>query len=248
MEETAAPLHGKELIRVRFQGRERNLVVLHPGESTGIFETHEKVEAFNRSHGTRLGVVPHDLADYALNTGATWKQLASCHGFAVDTAIATVDARLGDEIVLSLPGEPKVVMATGRYKGEWDLALAAPGVSARDIRKEGDTIRLDITDDRLIPVPRYPAESGWYLPHKPTGVPQGKDVGEQKDSRYLDKSGRSYVGLIVRHVCADGCNYRQYVTVHSKASWKYAVVAEVPEPDVETIQALIDSRSQTRSG
>ncbi len=152
--------------------------------------------------------------------------------------------RMGAEIVHPAPGEPKVTMATGKYEGEKDIALVALGLNSKDIKKEGNSIFLDITDDRLIPVPDFPAKSGWFIPHKPTGVPHGVDVGEKPDSRYLNLWGNSYVGLIKRRVDADGCELRQYVDVNCKASWKQAVVAEVPEKEVEKIKEFIDSASK----
>ena len=73
------------------------------------------------------------------------------------------------------------------------------------------------------------------------GVPHGREVEESVSARYLSKwISSSYVGPLVRQVDADGCNLRQYVEAFSKASWKYAVVAEVPEGDTAKIEALLN--------
>ncbi|MBU0527540.1 hypothetical protein KKE92_03610 [Candidatus Micrarchaeota archaeon] len=243
MDTIAAQIHGKELIRLPFRDQTRNLVVLRGRNSTGIFNVHTTVEAFNALHGTNLRVVPHDVADVALNVGETWRSLASCFGFVVDASIAyeKPGTKLGEEIVFSLEDEPRVVLATGKYEGEEDIALVTLGLSAKDFKKDGNSVVLDISDDRLIPVPNFPSNSGWYMPHNRTGIPHGREVGESRDARYLNKWNRSYVGLLVRQVDADGCNLRQYADVYSKASWKHAVVAEVSERDAAKIEALLDS-------
>ncbi|MFH1684795.1 MAG: hypothetical protein ABH983_00660, partial [Candidatus Micrarchaeota archaeon] len=72
MDTIAAQIHGKELVRLQFRDQTRNLVVLSGRNSTGIFNVHTTVEAFNALHGTNLRVVPHDVADVALNVGETW--------------------------------------------------------------------------------------------------------------------------------------------------------------------------------
>lgn len=243
MDEIAAQVHGKELVRLQFRDQTRNLVVLSGRDSTSIFDAHQTVEAFNTRHRTNLRVVPHNVADFALNVGDTWRSLASSFGFIVDATIAyeKPGTKLGEEIVCSYEGEPKVVMATGKYKGEKDVALVTLGLSANDFKKEDNSVVLDISDDRLIVVPNFPANSGWYMPHHRTGVPHGRKVEESLDARYLSKRYRSsYVGSLVRKVCACGCELRQYVAASSKASWKQAVVAEVPEGDTAKIEALLN--------
>lgn len=243
-------IHGEELIRVNFRNQPRNLVVLRGRNSTGIFDTHAAVESFNSVHGTALRVVPPDVADFALNAGETWRSLAQCFSFSVDASIAyeKPGARFGEEVVCSLAGEPRVVLATGKYEGEKDVALAAFGLSAKDFRKEGNRVVLDISDDRLIPIPDFPSRSGWYKPHALTGVPHGKEVEEGPDARYLQRWGDSpYAGLLVREVDAEGCDLRQYVDANSKASWKRAVVAEVPGSDEENIAAMLASNRSAKN-
>jgi len=262
MDEIAAQVHGKELIRLQFRDQShrsnrvkyvlrylrskkhsRNLVVLSGDHSTSIFDAHQTVEAFNTRHRTNLRVLPHNVADFALNVGDTWRRLASSMGFIVDATIAyeKPGTKLGEEIVFSLEAEPKVVMATGKYKGEKDVALVTLGLSANDFKKEDNLVVLDISDDRLIVVPNFPANSGWYMPHNRTGVPHGREVEESLDARYLSRWYRSsYVGSLVRKSCACGCELRQYVKASSKKSWKQALVAEVPEGDTAKIEELLN--------
>jgi hypothetical protein len=160
----------------------------------------------------------------------------------VDASIAyeKPGTKLGEEIVFSLEGEPRVVMKTGRYEGEKVVALVTLGLRTKDFKKDGNSVVLDVFEDRLVPVPNFPATSGWYMPHNRTGVPHGSEVEESPDARYLHKWGiSSYVGPLFREVDADGCNLRQYVVAFSKASWKYAVVAEVPGQETAKIEALL---------
>ena len=243
MDEIAPQVHGKELVRLQFRDQTRNLVVLSGEDSTSFFDAHQTVEAFNTRHRTNLRVVSHNVADFALNVGDTWRSLAWSSDFIVDATIAyeKPGTKLGEEIVFSLEAEPKVVMATGKYKGEKDVALVTLGLSANDFKKEDNSVVLDISDDRLIVVPNFPADSGMYMPHNRTGVPHGREVEESLDARYLSCRYRSsYVGSLVRKVCVCGCNLRQYVVAESKPSCKYAVVAEVPEGDTAKIKALLN--------
>ena len=55
MDEIAAQVYGKELIRKKFRGQTINLVVLRDRDSTSIFEAHQTVEAFNNRHRTCSG-------------------------------------------------------------------------------------------------------------------------------------------------------------------------------------------------
>jgi hypothetical protein len=112
MDEIALQIHGKELVRLQFRDQTRKLVVLSSRDSTSIFDAHQTVEAFNTRHRTNLRVVPHNVADVALNVGDTWRSLVSSMGFIVDATIAyeKPGTKLGEEIVCSYEGEPKVVL------------------------------------------------------------------------------------------------------------------------------------------
>ncbi len=230
-------IHGKELLKVNVQGQPRNLVVLRGGESTRLFDAHPLVEGFNAEHRTGLSVVSHKVADAALNDRKTWRSLRA---FPVDASIAyeKPGTELGNEIVSSIGGAPRVVLATGRFKGERDVALVALGLSAKDFKKDGNSVVLDISEDRLILVPNFPGPDGWYLPHEPTGVPHGVEESASPDARCLYRSSNSpYVGVLVRG--ANGFYDRDYVYALYWASGRFGVVAEVPEADVAKIMALL---------
>ena len=148
-------VHGKELLRVQVQGPPRNLVVLRGNGSTRLFDAHPLVDAFNAEHGTRLTVVSHKVADVAQTVGDTWRSLLA---YAVDASIAyeKPGTKLGKEIIFTADGEPKVALATGKFKGEQDVALVALGISSTDFKRDGNSITLDIPENRLVVVPNFP--------------------------------------------------------------------------------------------
>jgi hypothetical protein len=232
-------VHGKELLKVQVQGQPKNLVVLRGSNgSTMLFDAHPLVEAFNAEHGTNLAVVSHKVADVACTVGDTWRSLPA---FAVDASIAyeKPGTRLGSEIVFSVEGEPRVVLATGKFKGEKDVALVTLGVSAADFKKDGDSLVLDIPENRLVVVPDFPGPDGLYMPHSETGVPHGKKAEGNPDARYLYRlNDSSYLGLLVRGGNWGDSDGRDVGAIY-QASDRFGVVAEVPEGDAAKIQTLI---------
>jgi hypothetical protein len=210
-------IHGKELIRLQVQGQPKNLLVLRNYESrpgvqidpklTKLFDAHPLVESFNAEHGTHLSVVSHRVADIALDVQETCNGLGSdWHGtcFPVDASIAYEKPRVkfGKEIVFEPYWELRVILATGKYTGEWGAALVALGLTIDDfaykranklrtvrellesdgpdallsMNLEGITeIQLLIPDTRLILVPNFPDKDGSHLPHAETGVPHGEE-------------------------------------------------------------------------
>lgn len=193
-----AQIYGKELLKVQIDGQLKNLLVLRREGSTNLFDAHPLVEAFNIEHRTDLKIISHEVSDVALNVGNPW---SLPNTLVVDASIAyeKPGKRLGEEIVFAAQDEPKVVLATGKYQGEKDVALVALGITSADFKKDVDSITLDISDNRLITVPNFPGPDGWYMPHKQTGVPHGEQVASSPDARYLWRfNDSSYVGLLVR--------------------------------------------------
>jgi hypothetical protein len=245
-------IHGKKLLRISVLGQQKNLIVLRECERRGLFEAHPLVEDFNRQHGTNLTVVSHKVADAALTVAK--EGIRSFFGyfflpttFPVGASIAyeKPGTKLGKEIVLSVGDEPRVVLATGKYKGEKDIALVALDLALEDFKRErGKGIVLDIPESRLVVVPNFPSRDGWYMPHAVTGVPQGRKKYDS-DTRYLYRylyrlEDSSYVGLPVR---GSGILDMQTVFANLRASSSFmlGVVAEVPEADVTKIEALLSS-------
>ncbi len=230
-------IHGKELLRVNVAGQKKNIVVLRGNSSIKLFEAHPLVEGFNAEHGTNLKVVSYNVADVAQTVGETWRSLPA---YAVDASIAyeKPGKKLGNEIVFAARNEPRVVLATGKYKGEKDVALVAQGLSSADFKKDRNSIILDIPENRLIVVPNFPDVDDWYMPHAETGVPTGGKVAQNSDARYLyGLNDSSYVGLLARD--DDLNDWGQGVDVDCRASGRFGVVAEVPVFDVPKIEALL---------
>ena len=142
-------IHGKEMLRVNVNGQPKILVVLRGNNSTGLFGVHPLVDGFNAENGTKLKVVSHAVADVACTIGDTWRSLPV---FPVDASIAyeKPGVKLGKEIVFSAEGESKVVLATGKYKGESDVALVTLGVTSADFKKDGNSLVLDIPENRAL--------------------------------------------------------------------------------------------------
>jgi len=238
-------IHGKELLKVQAGGQTKNLIVLRGNGTTRLFEGHPLVETLNKEHGTGLTVVSHSVADIALNVGETWQKLPA---FAVDASIAyeKPGTRLGKEIVFSVQGEPRVVLAIGKYKGERDIALVTLGLTSADFKKDGNSFVLDIPENRLVVVPNFPGPDGWYMPHAETGVPHGKKVEGSSDARYLYRlNDSSYVGLLARGRGSFG-GVRRSVFLGGRASGRFGVVAEVPDADVPKIQALLNNQNEVQ--
>jgi len=239
-------LLGKKMLGVNVQGQTRNLVVLAGNGSVRLFEAHPLVEAFNKEHGTNLTIVSHKVANVALTVGETWRSLPT---FPVDAFIAyeKPGTRLGKKIVFSPDGQPKVVLATGKYKGEKDVALVALGISSADFKKDGNSITSDIPESRLILVPNFPGPNRWYMLHAETGVPHGVDVAGGPGTGCLYRlNNSSYAGFLVR----SGDNFNgmsRVINACYGASYRLGMVAEVPEGDVAKIQALISTPAPAKT-
>ncbi len=235
-----------EKVRIAVSDKPMDLAVLMKTGVTG-FNAYPLIEAHNARNSDQLRIISHQSADLALNFVGVSAVLPS---FLVNMAIAyeKPDTRLGREIVFSLENEPRVVLATGKYFGEKDVALVVQGLSSADFayivnRKERSLkeildqdgidalmaidirrlteIRLLIGDDRLALVSNFPKSNGWYLPHKDTKVPAIGATEPSLEMRYLDRLS-SYAGFVVRN---DG--YAPYHTfARYRCSYEFGVVAE----------------------
>ncbi len=174
------------------------------------------------------------MADVAYTIEEIWRRLPC---FPIDVAIAyeKLGVQLGNEIVFSAEGEPRVVLATGRYKGERGISLVALGIHSADFKKDGDAITLDISEDRLVPVPISQDPDNINRPQ--THDPRGR-AEEAEIIRFLHRMNSSaYVGLPVR---INNNAFRLNVVAGIRASCLLGVVAEVPDGDVTKIQDVID--------
>lgn len=266
---TIAQIYGNQLIRV--PGQQSNLIVFGPKYSarlTGsarLLDVYPLIDEFNEELRTNLSVISYKLADDTLSSGL---KLGKLLNFAVDAAIAyeKPGIPIGNNIIFSDGDMPRVVLSTEEYRGEKHVALVALGLISKNMvyildgrtrtLKEilqTDGIRSFLAADPnriseihfrvpLLPVPDFPDSDGWYMPDAETGVPHGKEVEASLDARYLFRSGSPYAGLLSRLDCHD----RRYVFADGWAFDGFdmaGVVAEVPEKDVKTIEALIRART-----
>lgn len=216
---------GREGRRLVTVPQPRHLIVL--ARKARLFEAHPLVESINKKEGTHLRVVPYRVADLAVTDGEKGMQLPKC---TVDASIAyeAKGKRLGEKIVFESAGSPKVVQATGDFKGEKDIALAAQELTSADVaymikdkgqrslkellETEGlEYIRslrhgrdvteiLQFAEDRLIAVPGFEYRSGCPIPTVCPRVDGKKGLASANGkSRYLYGVGTtSYVGRLVR--------------------------------------------------
>ncbi len=254
----AVRLKEKRIVRILHKDEPRYLVVLAHDEGAKApraFEVHPLIEEFNRIHGTDLKVIPHDLADNALNSMngiEPWAYTIEAGVFVVDSAIAyeIASRKLGSEVVFNSEDGHRVVLATGPYKGERRIALVAQGLACKDFKTDGRTIHLDIAPERLIMVPRFPVTCnerrltpGEYLPDGRTGIPCGEMVEPSLDSRILWRENSSYVGLIGRMSGVAGEDWK-FVGACLMPSDQVGLVSEVSQADLPKLQALIEMPTQ----
>jgi len=264
-------IDGKSLFRTNVGGQQKNVVVFRADDSVRLFEAHPLVESFNRENGTKLSVASHDTAHAvvtceAFRGGGIFRSLSL---FAADASIAydMPGKALDKNIVFSRDGAPDVVLPTGRFKGEKDVALVALRLTCADIAYtlEGRTrtlgelldsigiesllaikleavseIQLLLPDNRLISVPHFPDNGCYYLPHAETGVPHGQEVRwDQDGARELGRAYPSYAGLIVRGHYPDYCG-RNEVLAFCGAQMVLGVLVEVPDADVGKVRELLN--------
>lgn len=202
------------------------------------------IDRLNNEHRTNVRLVSAVVADHALNDGTeTWKALRHSSPFLVDAAIGyeRPGAGFGTEIVFHTEGKPRVLLATGRYMGEKNAALAVLGLSASDWKQDGEDIRLDVPENRLVLVENFPPESGWYKPKGETTVPQGDRAKCSSDTRYLRRINAPYVGFLGRDIYVvtsgrlwDGASAvgRGQVRADLQMSSRLGLAVEIPEADV----------------
>ncbi len=107
--------------------------------------------------------------------------------------------KLGAELVFYERGTPRLILPTGKYQGEKDIAMVVMGLSSADFVEEGRDIHLPIAEDRFTIVEGFPAENGRYRKHKLVPVPYGEPYDPNGlHSLYLYRVRGHYVGGLVR--------------------------------------------------
>jgi hypothetical protein len=158
-------------------------------------EIYPEIDRLNERYERDFKLISPHFADPMMKEG--WSRLSDLLPLATDSVVGyeRTNQPLGSEIAFSGHGTPRLVLPTGIYKGENGIALAVIGLSTKDFRKDGSDVFFDISEERIIPVPDFPAESGEYLKHPQTTIPHGKQV-DRNESLCLRRGEGPYVGSI----------------------------------------------------
>ncbi len=234
----AEPARKLQMKTTRFElnGKPITVCVLRKfNDRIPLLETPGAVKATNAEYGTNFRLISHRALNHLLTKTSNWKEVREVFPCVAGEGLAYEKSgtKLGNQIVFAEEGEPRVIISTGKYKGEKGIALVVPELTADDIQRDGKDIVIAVPEARLVVVPDFPSEDGWHMPHAETGIPNGKEVGHSDEARYLWRRDSSYVGLPVRNG-----NYgdRQYVVAGYGPSNGLGVAVEVPEGDAAKIE------------
>ena len=144
-------------------------------------DAYERLARFNEENGTSLTIARHHLVERLLAEDVLRGMLA------IDLAPLLVRGLLvheapgvpfGREVVGSGHGGGIRLASPGRYEGRAGIGLWLPDPGAKDFRRTGSGLVVDVDDSRWIPVSRPPVEAGWYALDPATWVPCG-DVADE---------------------------------------------------------------------
>jgi hypothetical protein len=225
-----------------FNGRKVTVGELRKFDGIPLLEIPALIKGVNTENGTNFRLIDPLVADFLLNMTKAGNKYLDDIGDAFPSPVnlgigyEKPGVKLSAEIVFSAEGEPKVLLPTGRYNGEKGIALVVPELTADDIKREGNEIIIDVPDSRLVVVPNFPTENGWYIPYAETGIPHGEKVEASDEARFIFRlSGSSYVGLPVRGYGRVFGGYdMQDVGADCKPSYYLGVAVEIPEEGAQT--------------
>ncbi len=217
------------------------------GAEFTLLDIHGEVKSYNEKHGTSVRVIRPLIADYLLVNARRYPMILR-FTFPTSAVIAYEgpEEALKEDIVYttrhnytgkSTGHAPKMILSTGKYKGRKGIALVVPDLALDDMGRDGDDIRIEVPDSRLVVVPDFPSKDGFYAPHPDTAVPYGKEVSYPSDYRELYRDKGSYVGPISRN----GDIYDEYCRKEIYASGFpiSGLVVEIPEKDLEKIPGTV---------
>ena len=214
--------------------------ILRKYGSTKMMEAPSVVKSFNEENGTNVRLIRPTTADCLLVKTDRWKDVSDAFPLTVDLAIAyeKLEQEIGDTVVWAEEGKPRVILATtGNAKGERDVAILVPDITAEDVKREGNGYVIDVPQDRLVIVPDFPHFDDWYDTYENTTVPCVDTVYCEHEARYLNRTkseerDKPYVGLLVRDKNYDDYD-RRCVSAEYWPSDKFGVAVEIPEEDAE---------------
>lgn len=207
-----------------------------------MLEGHRLVAEFNSGHGTSLRMIQPRTADRALSDPAFWFFLGGCSPFLTDAVIAYTEPReaLGPEVVFQSGGR-RIVFPACKYRGEKGIALLAWGVTCADFSTSGTDVLLDVPESRILPIRRFPSESGAAIRHPMLTAPpsDGQALEDQLRRAVVLQPGlrrilwrvflSSYVGPVARTSSPQGDWH--HVLANRPPSQPFGVVVEIPERD-----------------
>jgi hypothetical protein len=144
----------------------------------------EEVDRFNAAHGTNVRIARDEVITQAMRSGLlSGMRLMRYSPIDVRGILAheAPDTPLGEHVVWRRDGAPDVVMPTGRWRGQTNVALWLPDPCGADIRRKADRIVFDVPDDRLIAVPTFRAVTGLYRMDPGTRLPVGEPLPPDTD-------------------------------------------------------------------
>ncbi len=227
-------------IRFELNGKPISVGVLRKfNDKIPLLETLGIVKATNAEYGTNFRLIRHRVLNHLLTKTGTRREIRKVFPCPAGEGLAyeKPGTKLGNQIVFAGENGSRVIISTGKYKGEKGIALVVPELTADDLQKDGKDLVIAV-DARLVAVPDFPSEEGWHMPHEETGIPHGEKVEYSNEARYLCRRYSSYVGLPVRDDDNFG-NGRLHVYAYCRPSLTLGVAVEVPEGDAAKIEGQL---------
>lgn len=225
---------------VSFEGQRITLGILQLTQSITWLDALKLVQELNIKHKTNFRLVRPEVADYLLIETRDWHRIKSVWYAPVGAAIAYEEPGkpLDTQIIYAHEDEPRIILQTGSYQGQRDIALFVPNVTALDIQMDGKDIVLDIPVTRLIKIPDFPTGCGNHLPYRKTTIPHGQLLSTEDGSRYLWRKDPSYVGPIIRDFNVGNARAR-VISAHFPSSMKLGLLIEIPHKEMQTFEQII---------
>ncbi len=191
---------------IRGNGMDR----IHP-----LIDIWRAAEAVAAEQGKPIKVVSPQVADYLLMKTDKAPAMARYSSFPVDGIIAyDRKGRKPNAEIVFTPGADSgsVIMAVPEKHRGKNRALAVCGMRSSDFRMEGRDVRIEVPAGRVIDIPAFPYEDGWYGFHTGAVIPFGNMVFGQEYTgnkgtehlRYQVVGEGPYVGPPFRHVFGNG--------------------------------------------
>lgn len=204
-----------------------------------LLETYRAVNRLNQQHGTSLSVIRPHTADALLNG---WRDRGGFAPLPFSTgAIIAYEApakRLGGHIIFRRPAEPRVVLPTYHYRGERGIALMTLMLEEDFKPEERGSLRIEVPENRIVPVEDFPAASGWYCQDAATTVPSGPAVGPSAEARFLWRQEGPYVGPLVRDI------YPEEIHALYSLFARFGVAVEMNGRDEAKYRGMCDFRPE----